>query len=110
MTFTTKPWGSETLLEHNDQYVVKLLTMKEGCRCSLQYHVHKKETIFVVSGVLDIQVDDQTYRLRPQEYITINPGQHHRMSAADGPATYLEASTPHLDDVVRVQDDYGRTI
>ena len=53
MKFIKKPWGAEEIIEHNENYVVKRLTMKKGHRCSLQYHNKKKETIYVISGSLN---------------------------------------------------------
>lgn len=107
-----KPWGFEELLEHNDKYVVKRLTMKEGERCSLQFHEKKRETVVVVSGLLAVEhglTADSLHRstYRAGEFITIAPGQVHRMEALID-SVYLEASTPELNDVVRLADDYAR--
>jgi mannose-6-phosphate isomerase len=107
-----KPWGSEELLEKNDAYVVKRLFMKQGHRCSLQFHEQKQETVYVLSGVLRILVGptadsltDHIYRVG--DSLTLIPGMVHRMEAVED-ALYLEASTPQLDDVVRISDDYSR--
>lgn len=108
MERTEKPWGYEELIELNEFYVVKKLFMKKGQRCSLQYHREKTETVTVLEGVLTLSVDDQTITLRPFETITITPGTHHRMMAIDGDCLYMESSTIQLDDVVRIEDDYGR--
>ena len=107
-----KPWGKEELIEKNDKYVVKRLTMLKNHRCSLQYHELKKETIYVLSGKLKIYLGDKEDELEdmifnPGEFITIAPYKIHRMEGVDE-AIYLESSTPELDDVVRVQDDYKR--
>ena len=114
-----KPWGSEEILEHNEKYVLKRLTMKAGCRCSLQYHEKKRETIYVLSGNLliermgledlkkpDLQVD--ILMLTPSQSTTIPALLVHRMEAKKEDCVYLEASTPELDDVQRILDDYGR--
>jgi mannose-6-phosphate isomerase-like protein (cupin superfamily) len=108
---TTKPWGQEELIEINDTYAVKRLTMKAGRRCSLQFHRLKRETIYVLSGTLRIK-HGTTSSLADDEFssgqsITIEPNVVHRMEGVTD-AIYLELSTPHLDDVVRIEDDYGR--
>ena len=107
-----KPWGSEEILEKNEAYVLKRLFMKRGHRCSLQYHEHKCETIYVLSGVLKITIglnaESLSDRLfRGGESVTLTAGVVHRMEAIEE-ALYLEASTPQLDDVVRLSDDYRR--
>lgn len=107
-----KPWGSEELLEKNAAYMVKRLFMKKGHRCSLQYHEQKKETVYVLSGVLRILVGPSADALtdtlyHPGDSLTLTPGTVHRMEAVED-ATYLEASTPEMDDVVRLSDDYRR--
>ncbi|GHU04121.1 hypothetical protein FACS1894205_1800 [Alphaproteobacteria bacterium] len=108
-----KPWGQEEILEVNDAYMVKRLTMRAGHRCSLQWHREKMETIYVLSGVLTIVSGPNADELEREDYpagrsITIKPGIVHRMLAEGGDATYLEASTPQMEDVVRLADDYAR--
>lgn len=107
-----KPWGSEELLEKNAAYMVKRLFMKQGHRCSLQYHQQKRETVYVLSGVLRILVGPSAEQLqeklyRPGDSLTLEPGMVHRMEGVED-SYYLEASTPELDDVVRISDDYRR--
>jgi len=109
-----KPWGREELIEVNSCYMVKRLTMYAGHRCSLQYHVKKRETIYVLSGELCIEQGESPETLKqrvflPGESLTIPSGEVHRMGAVED-AVYLEASTPELEDVVRVADDYERPI
>lgn len=109
---TEKPWGREELLEKNDKYVVKKLVMNAGHKCSIQYHEHKKETVFVLSGTLLLHHGSELENLemttlRPGESFTIEPGYIHRMEASED-SEYLEASTPELDDVVRLVDAYDR--
>lgn len=107
-----KPWGREEIVEINDKYMVKKLTMWAGHRCSLQYHEKKLETIYVLSGVLKI-VSGSTQEVLSEELyragdsITIRPGIIHRMEGVED-SVYLEASTPEMDDVVRLSDDYMR--
>jgi len=111
-TIVKKPWGQEEILEINDRYMVKKLTMKEGHRCSLQYHQKKRETIYILQGQLRIltgqtQQDLIARGYGPHESITIEPRVLHRMEAVKD-SVYLESSSPEIDDVVRVQDDYQR--
>lgn len=113
MNIIEKPWGSEELLEHNDRYVLKRLVMKAGHRCSLQYHEKKRETIYVLSGKLRILYGDDKDHLESRvfesnESITIPTGMIHRMEGVED-SIYLEASTPELEDVIRISDDYKRT-
>ena len=107
-----KPWGREEILEINDLYLVKKLTMRQGHRCSLQYHRVKRETLFVLSGRLRVDWGPAAERLEsrvlePGDDLTLVPGVVHRMEAVTE-SVYLEASTPELDDVVRLVDDYQR--
>lgn len=111
-TAIEKPWGREEVVEINDKYMVKKLTMRSGHRCSLQYHKIKKETIYVLSGVLKIIQGASQEALQEKLYyagdsITIPPCVIHRMEGIED-AVYLEASTPEMDDVVRLSDDYKR--
>ena len=108
-----KPWGREEVIEINDRYMMKKLTMYKDHRCSLQFHNHKKETIYVLTGQLRIYVgptkDDLTSKVYgPNESITLEPGVVHRMEGVEE-SVYLEASTPEMKDVVRLSDDYNRT-
>ncbi|MBI2354866.1 MAG: cupin [Deltaproteobacteria bacterium] len=113
MQLIEKPWGKEEIIEINDCYMLKKLTMRAGHRCSLQYHNMKRETIYLLSGLLRIyygptreQMVSKLYG--PHETITLIPGVVHRMEAVED-SVYLEASTPEMDDVVRLVDDYERT-
>ena len=113
MQIIEKPWGREEVVEINDKYMLKKLTMHAGHRCSLQYHNLKKETIYVLSGVLKITFGTSQTDLAEKLYysgdaITIPPGLIHRMEGVED-AVYLEASTPEMEDVVRLVDDYQRT-
>ncbi len=107
-----KPWGKEELLEKNDRYMFKRLTMYKGHACSLQYHEVKRESVYLLSGVLKVYVGDREDELdeiimKPHDSITLNPFKIHRMEALED-SVYLEASTPELEDVVRLQDRYQR--
>lgn len=103
-----KPWGYEELVEHNDRYVVKRLFMKKGHRCSLQYHHKKIETVMILKGKLELFYRGRMRHMRPFDAVNIRPGEKHRMEALNGDCMYLECSTPELDDVVRLEDLYGR--
>ena len=112
MQIIEKPWGKEEVIEINDKYMMKKLTMLKGHRCSLQLHNHKKETIYVLSGQLKIisgpDQDNLTGKIYTEgDSITISPGVGHRMEGVED-SIYLEASTPEMDDVVRLVDDYER--
>ena len=112
MKYIPKPWGSEELIEINDKYMFKRLTMKKGNRCSLQYHNKKHETIYVISGILSIETGNSQHSLVSKIYksndsLALSPGVIHRMEAIED-CIYLEASTPEIDDVVRLSDDYDR--
>ena len=107
-----KPWGYEQILEKNKKYVVKKLFMKKNHRCSLQYHKVKLETVYVLSGILKFQIGSKinnlkTKILRPGDCVSINKKKIHRMHALKN-TYYLEASTPDLDDVIRIKDDFNR--
>ena len=113
MQIVEKPWGREEIIEVNEHYMVKKLTMWKGHRCSLQYHNVKRETIYVLSGQLRIHYGPSQNELTsrvfgPHETLTLATGIVHRMEAVED-SIYLEASTPQLDDVVRLVDDYQRT-
>ena len=112
MEIINKPWGKEEVLEINDKYMLKKLTMFAGKKCSLQYHNQKKETIYILSGKLRIYKGKNQKELESKIYlkgesITLDPGQIHRMEGVED-SVYLEASTPELKDVIRISDDYKR--
>jgi len=106
-----KPWGYEIIWAHTDRYVGKVLHIKKGECLSYQYHVEKDETIRVLSGVLDMDVERdgerEKLRLGPDESLHIVPRMKHRMIAVED-CDVLVVSTPELDDVVRLEDRYGR--
>lgn len=114
MEVIKKPWGQEEVIEINDKYMVKKLTMLKGHRCSLQYHKIKRETIYVLSGQLRISFGPSKEQLesrvfRRDETITVPAWMVHRMEAVED-SVYLEASTPEMNDVVRLVDDYQREL
>ena len=112
-TTVDKPWGHEFIWAVTDRYVGKILHVKAGEALSLQYHRVKDETIMVLSGRLLFEFfaegeEPRTRELAPREPIHITPGLRHRMIAIDD-TDVLEVSTTELDDVVRLEDRYGRT-
>ena len=106
-----KPWGYELIWAHTDRYVGKVLHINKGESLSYQYHVVKDETVRLLSGLLemDIESDGKRSKLRLAigECLHITPGMKHRMVALED-CDVLEVSTPELDDVVRLEDRYGR--
>jgi mannose-6-phosphate isomerase len=106
-----KPWGFELIWAHTDKYVGKILFVKAGEALSLQYHKVKDETIYLLSGEIDLLLEEEgemkEHRVRPGDVYRILPGIKHRMIAVKD-SEILEASTPELDDVVRLEDRYMR--
>ena len=107
-----KPWGYELIWARTDRYVGKLLHIKAGHRLSLQFHNVKDETVHVHSGQMRFVVEEDGAMverlLNPGDSYRIVPHTKHRMIAVTD-CDVLEASTPELDDVVRLEDSYGRT-
>ena len=106
-----KPWGYEIIWAHTDRYVGKVLHINAGHALSIQYHNHKDETVYLLKGEMKYWVklenDLEDVRLREGDAFRITPGTVHYMEAITD-CDILEASTPELDDVVRLQDRYGR--
>jgi mannose-6-phosphate isomerase len=107
-----KPWGYEILWARTDRYVGKILHVRAGESLSLQYHERKEETMRVLAGTLVLEVGSEgearrTVRLGPGEGWHLPPGTRHRVTAVDD-VDIVEVSTPELDDVVRLEDRYGR--
>jgi mannose-6-phosphate isomerase len=109
-----KPWGYELRWAITDRYVGKILHINTGEALSLQYHNVKDETILLSRGVMRLELDDdaghlQVNVMRPGDVIHIEPGRRHRMVAMEE-CDVFEVSTPELDDVVRLEDRYGRNV
>lgn len=107
-----KPWGREIILEHNERYALKDIRMLTGTRSSLQSHSFKLETIFVISGKIELETIDgagtpHKDTFEAEEAFTLVPGVKHRIRVVED-CHLLEASTPELDDITRYQDDFGR--
>jgi mannose-6-phosphate isomerase len=106
-----KPWGHETIWAHTDRYVGKILHINAGHALSVQYHNEKDETVHLLSGELiyRVQTGDklEDVKLSRGQSFRICPRTVHQMEAITD-CDILEASTSELDDVVRLQDRYGR--
>lgn len=108
-----KPWGYELIWAKTDRYVGKLLVIRKGHRLSFQYHRKKEETIYLSSGRMEFDYQEeggvrQKKVLNPGDSFHIPAGLRHRMTALED-CQVFEASTPELADVVRLEDDYDRT-
>lgn len=108
-----KPWGYELIFAHTDRYVGKILHVDAGHALSLQYHNLKDETLFLKDGEIELEVqegDAMVKRtLRAGESYRITPLTRHRLVAGANGCDIIEVSTPELDDVVRLEDRYGRS-
>lgn len=108
----SKPWGHEVIFARHSKYVGKILHIKQGARLSLQYHRLKEETIYLAKGELLLEIEEEEgvfkhLRLKPGESHHIRAGCKHRMTAVET-SDVFEVSTPEIEDVVRLEDDYGR--
>jgi mannose-6-phosphate isomerase len=111
-TRVEKPWGHELIWAHTDRYVGKILVIETGRRLSLQRHEIKDETILVMSGRLRLTIegDDGVIgqeELGPGSHRRVPTGRIHRYEAIER-CELIEVSTPELDDVIRLEDDFGR--
>lgn len=107
-----KPWGSELWFAHTDRYAGKILRVRAGCRLSIQYHEEKDETSYVLSGRVIVSQGDSADRMTIRE---LGPGESwrnppllvHTLEAVED-SEVIEVSTPQVEDVVRLEDRYGR--
>src|SRR5512141_1717691 len=106
-----KPWGHELVWAEAARYVGKILHIRAGHRLSRQYHRVKEETLMVQSGEMDLEVGAdpvmETRRMKAGDVFHVLPGTIHRMIGVTD-VSVVEVSTPELDDVVRLEDVYGR--
>ena len=111
VTRVDKPWGHELHWAKTDRYVGKVLHVKAGHALSLQYHNRKDETMYLYSGKMVLETEQQgelvKREMRPGDSVHITPKTVHRITAVED-CDVLEVSTPELDDVVRLEDRYGR--
>ena len=107
-----KPWGYELRWAITDRYIGKILHVNKGEALSLQYHERKDEYQYVIQGAVDIELGDgggemTTHRMSAGDTLHIRPGTRHRLTAIED-TDIIEVSTPEIDDVVRLEDRYGR--
>jgi len=106
-----KPWGKEEVIEVNNVYCLKKITLNVGCKTSLQYHNKKHETIYIELGkaIATFKIDEKltSFEVGPGFNVVLSPGQIHRFEALET-LVMFEASTPELNDVVRLEDSYNR--
>lgn len=106
-----KKWGHEIIWGLTENYAGKILFIEAGKRLSRQFHQVKEETIFVLEGILTLEIGrnaDEVKFLGPGQSFHIKPGLVHRFCAEKSDVKLAEVSTPELDDVVRLEDDWGR--
>ena len=105
-----KPWGHELRFARTDRYAGKVLFIRAGSQLSLQYHEKKDEAFYVQSGTLELVLGEEqdVETLEAGEARRITPGTVHRFRAVTDTLLF-EVSTPELEDVVRLEDDYGRS-
>lgn len=108
-----KPWGKEIWFANTDQYAGKILHISKGHRYSLQYHEKKRETQYIYSGKVKLVygTDKEALQekiLNPGDKFEVHPYTIHRLEALEDSEVF-EVSTPDLDDVVKLEDDYGRS-
>lgn len=107
-----KPWGHELRFAITERYLGKVIRVRAGELLSLQFHRQKDETLLVTEGRMDLQLEGDdgsmhTIRMEPGMSIRILPGRKHRMVAVED-CEFFEVSSPEIDDVVRLEDKYGR--
>ena len=107
-----KPWGYELRWAITDRYAGKILHVKKGEALSLQYHERKDEYLYLVSGRVEIELGSagsklDRHRMNAGDTLHIAPGTRHRLTALDD-TDIFEVSSPEVEDVVRLEDRYGR--
>ncbi len=111
-TLVEKPWGYEVRWAVTDRYLGKILHVRKGEALSLQYHERKDEFQYVIKGAVDIELGGPggaltKHRFQEGDTLHIGPGTRHRLTAVED-TDIFEVSTPEVDDVVRLEDRYGR--
>jgi len=108
-----KPWGYEDIWAETSHYVGKFLVIRQGAMTSRQYHERKEETISVLSGEVRVEIGtagETRHHLRAGDVFHVAPGVVHRFCAEGDDVHLVEVSTPHLDDVIRLADEYARPV
>jgi mannose-6-phosphate isomerase len=108
-----RPWGNFTVLDEGEGYKVKRIEVLPGKRLSYQKHARRAEHWFIVQGIAKVTLDDREFKLSAGEYIDIPVGAAHRIeNPGDVKLIFIEAQRGDYlgeDDIVRLQDDYGRS-
>lgn len=104
-----KPWGKEVIWSDSEKYLGKLLYINSYSKLSLQYHIAKEETIYVMEGTLFLHIEGETILLKVGDSYKIVSKEKHRFEAREGNVVLIEVSTYHPKDVVRLEDMYGRS-
>jgi mannose-6-phosphate isomerase-like protein (cupin superfamily) len=112
LKITKKPWGEEHIIALCDKYCGKMIYVRKGHRLSLQYHDRKEETLYLFKGSMKLTLGNKDGKLRSRvidegHVCHLPPKTIHRMEALKN-CLIVEVSTPELDDVVRLADDYHR--
>ncbi len=107
-----KPWGTETWIASNEHYICRILHIRKGESVSLQYHEKKVETLYIEEGTAEYTFqrpgeEVQTWIIKPGDVLEHRPYEIHRERALED-MKIIEISTPEIDDIVRLDDDYGR--
>jgi len=108
MKIIEKPWGEELWIAYdNKRYAGKILGIDAGYRLSKQYHKKKHETLYLLAGKAKVLHNEDVLYMKPKDILEIKPKEVHRIEAIDD-CIFIEFSSPELDDVVRLEDDYNR--
>ena len=107
-----KPWGKELWIGVTHSYAFKIIKVNKGARFSLQYHKKKEETVYILKGKIRYTIEDESGNLQQEilkegDIIDIPANRKHRGESI-GNCALIEVSTPHLDDLIRVEDHYSR--
>ena len=113
MKVVHKPWGKEEWLELNDAYCYKRIYINEGYKTSFQYHEFKRETNYIIEGTAEIWLENEEgviekTIMKAGDYFNVTPPKKHRVIAITD-IILQEVSTPHVDDVFRIDDEFNRT-
>ena len=112
LNYIQKPWGEEVCIASNDHYVCRILHIKKGASVSLQYHKKKIETLFIEKGTAEYTIQRpgeqrQVRLIHAGDILEHQPYEIHREKALED-MKIIEVSTPEIDDIIRLEDEYGR--
>ena len=112
MKIVTKPWGKEEWLELNDKYCYKRIYINAGYKTSYQYHNFKKETNYIIAGEAEVWLENdegivEKTLMKAGDYFNVTPPKKHRVIALTD-IILQEVSTPEVDDVFRIDDEFAR--